>query len=253
MRTNSDEYYRKLITSEYRLALKFNQMVLNMVGYGTVLDASVLDIIDKFDVETAVGDQLDVLGECVGVRRELTFEPTLTKAQDIICPDASELAADNGAESVYTVYKLPNASRLAGTTGIYAGQNAKLLGAELAISDEIYRVMIKARIIQNIWKGNVLGLYEMWDNLFPDSQGLQIQDLQDMSFNIVLLGDYSVLMQELIMHGYIIPKPEGVRINTLSFISTDGLPIFAYDYNTINYSGYTSHWLQTSETDTASV
>ena len=90
-------------------------------------------------------------------------------------------------------------------------------------------------------------MYEMWDNLFPDNQGLQIQDLQDMSFNIVLLGNYSKLIQELIVHGYIIPKPEGVRINTLSFIDTDGLPIFAYDYNNINYSGYKSHWLQVHE------
>lgn len=54
-------------------------------------------------------------------------------------------------------------------------------------------------------------------------------------------------MQELIVHGYIIPKPEGVRINTLSFIDTDGLPIFAYDYNNINYRGYKSHWLQVHE------
>ena len=115
------------------------------------------------------------------------------------------------------------------------------------VTDDIYRIMIKSRIIQNVWKGNVLDLYEMWDNLFPDNQGLQIQDLQDMSFNIVLLGNYSKLMQELIVHGYIIPKPEGVRINTLSFIDTDGLPIFAYDYNNINYSGYKSHWLQVHE------
>lgn len=40
-----------------------------------------------------------------------------------------------------------------------------------------------------------------------------------MSFNIVLLGEYSKLMQELIIHGYIIPKPEGVKINTLSLLT----------------------------------
>ncbi len=27
----------------------------------------------------------------------------------------------------------------------------------------------------------------------------------------------------------------------------DGLPIFSYDYNTLNYSGYTSHRIQTTE------
>lgn len=252
MRTNSNEYYRRLITSEYRLAPKFNQMVLNMVNYGTVLDASVLDIVDKFDVETAVGDQLDVLGACVGVRRELSFEPTPLAHEEIICPDAGEMEDDEEEPSQYTVYVTPKLSQMT-DMNVIKGYEAADYNDDNLITDEIYRIMIKARIIQNIWKGNVLDLYEMWDNLFPDSQGLQIQDLQDMSFNIVLLGDYSVLMQELIMHGDIIPKPEGVRINTLSFVSTDGLPIFAYDYNNINYSGYTSHWLQTSETDTSSV
>ena len=115
------------------------------------------------------------------------------------------------------------------------------------ITDEVYRIMVKSRIIQNIWKGNVLDLYEMWDNLFDETKGIQIQDLQDMSFNIVMIGDFTDVIRELIVHGYIIPKPAGVRINILSFVSTDGLPIFSYDYNTLNYSGYTSHWIQTTE------
>lgn len=71
---------------------------------------------------------------------------------------------------------------------------------------------------------------------------LSIEDLQDMSFNIVLQGDYTALERELIIHAYIIPKPEGVRINVLTFVSTDGLPLFSYDYNTMRYSGYNSHW-----------
>ena len=89
----------------------------------------------------------------------------------------------------------------------------------------------------------------MWADLFPENLGIQIQDLQDMSYNIVLVGQYTGLMRELIMHGYIIPKPEGVRINSLAFIDTSGMPIFAYDYNTLNYSGYKSHWLQVKQTE----
>lgn len=251
MQVKDEDYYRKLITSEYRLAPKFNETVRRMVRYGVKLDSSVLDIVDKFDIETAAGGQLDILGRCVGVTRELSFEPSQL-VYGIICPNASEMYLDSAEESIYTVYQTPVPSKFADIQEV-KGKPAADLEDDALVTDDVFRIMIKARIIQNIWKGNVLDLYEMWDNLFPDSQGLQIQDLQDMSFNIVLLGDYSVLMQELIMHGYIIPKPEGVRINTLSFISTDGLPIFAYDYNNINYSGYTSHWLQTSETDTSSV
>ena len=65
-----------------------------------------------------------------------------------------------------------------------------------------------------------------------------------MSYNIVLQGDYTQLEEELIIHAYVIPKPEGVRINVLTFVSTDGLPLFSYDYNTMRYSGYESHWAE---------
>mgnify|MGYP005874428315 FL=1 len=247
MITPDKEYYRNLITSEYRLAPKFNAMVRNMVDYNCTMDRAVLKLVEMFDIDTAINNQLDILGACVGVSRDLKFEPTPVGRGDVICPTPEEMEKDTGDESIYTVYQTPIPAQLEDTQIIAGPSPADMDDAPL-VTDDVYRTMIKARIIQNTWKGNVLDLYEVWHNLFPDNHGIQIQDLQDMSFNIVLIGDYSGLMKELILHGYIIPKPEGVRINSLAFISTDGLPIFAYDYNTLNYSGYKSHWLQARET-----
>ena len=104
--------------------------------------------------------------------------------------------------------------------------------------------MIKARIIQNTWKGTIGELYDLWDAVMGVNKKLSIEDLQDMSYNIVLQGDYTQLEEELIIHAYVIPKPEGVRINVLTFVSTDGLPLFSYNYNTMRYSGYESHWAE---------
>lgn len=240
------EYYQNLITSEYRLASKFNAMVQKMLDYNCSLDSMVAKMVDFFDIDVARGEQLDIIGACVGVSRNLDFEPTPAGRGEIICPLPEELKKDTGNESLYTVYKTPSPSKIDEIEVLSEYAPAKMDDTPL-ITDDIYRIMIKARIIQNTWKGNILDLYEMWSNLFPDSLGLQIQDLQDMSFNIILLGDYPGIVRELILHGLIIPKPAGVRINMLSFISTDGMPIFAYDYNTLNYSGYKSHWLQTKE------
>ena len=183
----------------------------------------------------------------IGVSRDLTFEPTPAGHGELISPTVDELQADTDP-SQYMIYQTPGSTTVSYADTIQGYAAADLNDAPL-ITDDVYRIMIKARIIQDIWKGNVLDLYDMWHNLFPESLGIQIQDLQDMSFNIVLVGRYTGLMQELILHGYIIPKPEGVRINMLSFVDTDGLPIFAYDYDTLNYSGYQSHWLQARETE----
>lgn len=241
------EYYRNLITSEYRLAPKFNTMVRRMVDYNCTLDTLLLNMVEKFDLDTATGEQLDVLGACIGVSRDLTFEPKPAGRGELISPTVDELQADTDP-SQYMIYQTPGSTTVSYADTIQGYAAADLNDAPL-ITDDVYRIMIKARIIQDIWKGNVLDLYDMWHNLFPESLGIQIQDLQDMSFNIVLVGRYTGLMQELILHGYIIPKPEGVRINMLSFVDTDGLPIFAYDYDTLNYSGYQSHWLQARETE----
>ena len=247
MITPDKEYYRDLITSEYRLAPRFNAMVRKMAEYGCTLDTSILKIVEAFDLDTATDDQLDIIGECVGVTRDLDFEPSPIGRGEIICPSPDEMEKDTDP-SMYTVYQAPTPSNLSETDIVDGYAPVDIEDAPL-ITDEVFRTMIKARIVQNVWKGNVLELYEMWANLFPDNLGIQIQDNQDMSFNIVLVGAYTGLMQELITHGYIIPKPEGVRINMLSFIDTDGMPIFAYDYNTLNYSGYKSHWLQVKETE----
>ena len=243
MRSPEKEYYRKLITSEYQLAPRFNQMVTHTVDYNCSLDKFILKTVEKFDLDTATAEQLDIIGACVGVSRDLNFEPTPVGRSEIICPSPKELEKDRGDESIYTIYRTPKPYSMDGS-GVISGHAPRDIEDVPLINDDVYRVMIKARIIQNTWKGNVSELYDMWRNLFPENMGIQIQDLQDMSFNVILIGDYSGLMRELIMHGYIIPKPEGVRINALSFIS---MPIFSYDYHTLNYSGYRSHWLQTKE------
>ena len=114
-------------------------------------------------------------------------------------------------------------------------------GESPVMDDDTYRVVIKARIIQNYWKGNLDELYEAWTVLFPDVR-LQIQDLQDMTYNVVIIGEFTSLMRELIVNGYIVPKPEGVRIALMTITDMTGRPLFAYDLDDLDYSGYTAHW-----------
>lgn len=247
MITPDKEYYRKLITSEYRLAPKFNAMVRCMVEYNCALDQSILKIVENLDLDQATSNQLDIIGDCVGAFRFLSFEPTEEAIGVIRCPPPDVLKDDNGETSKYDMYKTLSPGNI-DAADVICDYSPTYMDNPQLLTDFIYKILIKARIIQNLWKGNVLDLYEMWNNLFPDIQ-LQIQDLQDMSFNIVIVGEYPEIIKELMIHGYIIPKPEGVRINALSFVDTNGLPIFSYNYNTLTYSGYKSHWLQSEETE----
>ena len=183
--------YRKLLTSEYKTRPKLTAWLLWLLSEGLTYRNTIQEFLDAFQLDTAVGAQLDVIGRIIGVNRLLSFYPI-------------------GGESP-------------------------------VMDDDTYRLVIKAAIVRNYWKGTLDELYEAWEVLFPEVT-IQIQDNQDMTFNVVIVGAFTSLMRELIVNGYIVPKPEGVRINIMTITDTTGLPLFAYDLDNLNYSGYTAHW-----------
>lgn len=85
-------------------------------------------------------------------------------------------------------------------------------GSSPVLEDDMYKTLQLAKISINQWDGTIPGAVELWKNLFPDYQ-IIIQDNQDMSMNLSVIGLESSLEKELISKGYIAPKPEGVRIH----------------------------------------
>jgi hypothetical protein len=80
------------------------------------------------------------------------------------------------------------------------------------LTDEYYRVLIKAKIFLNHWNGTVEGIYTIWNNIFPDYK-LDVVDNQDMTMRAVVSLVREGFHGELIQHGYITPKPMGVLVN----------------------------------------
>ena len=239
MTTRDLDYYKRLVTSEYRSSPRFVKTVEKLLAYGITTDESLKNLLLAFDVDNATKKQLDILGRIVGASRQLEFNPSAGAIGNIICPSPAELAS--GEE--FPIITVPQPAYLDGTSYL-SGFPPSEMGSGNILDDNAFRMIIKARIIQNAWKGTINELYELWYAIMGSDKKMAIEDLQDMSFNIVLQGNYTQLEKELIIHAYIIPKPEGVRINILTFISEDGLPLFSYDYNNMRYSGYNSHWVE---------
>jgi hypothetical protein len=132
---------------------------------------------EAFDIDNAIGKQLDTLGVIIGRERALTFQPL------------------NGFDPVLT--------------------------------DNYYRLVLKAKIAFNMWDGTIPSMYEIWSNIFGDDPdlSLQIKDNQDMSFNAYITGYADQIQQDLVQHGYIIPKPQGVKVN---YIGRSKIPFHPY-------------------------
>ena len=206
------EEYKLLITSQYQNSTKFMSWLEANLGYLDVLfDSFYNNGTDVFDIDVAVGDQLDVLGVIIGRSRIVDFDLNY---------------------SFYLLQEGGDRILLEGSPSFLQLEDS-IDSHTSILQDEDYRILLKAKIVRNNWKGRVQDLYDIFSILFPDI-GIVIKDNQDMSMTIGLFGDMSDVTRELITRGYVVPKPMGVLINY--FFGT--LPVFGYDFYDSKVAGY---------------
>lgn len=176
-------------------------------------------------IDTAVGKQLDIIGDIVGQPRDLT---------DVSELDWFGFDGAQGANSYGTTLDTM-------TGGFYYDVNESLLG-NLTLTDDQYRVLIKAKIMKNTTSSTpedviaflkyVLGVRDVLiasDNI-DDTVIFVTDDLDQFRFNIlqrITLEPY---------RSYFFPKTLGVDIQ-FATMSTEG--VFGF-YATPNAKGYGS-------------
>lgn len=200
MKTTDD--YTNLITSEHKDRAKF----VDTVSTSTLAPVDIQNVMSKinasFDVDTAIGVQLDIVGTWVGVTRFIKTP----------------------IGGIY--FEWDNAD-VGWELGIWKDEFDPSSGI-VRLPDEFYRTLIKAKIASNRWNGTIPGAYDIWETLFPDNT-IVIQDQQDMSIVIGITGKkLDALTLALLTGGYIPLKPEGVRIKYYAVPDTDE-PLFCWD------------------------
>lgn len=156
-----------------------------------------------FDVDVAVGDQLDIVGQWVGVSRNVNIPvPGVYFSWD---GDTATVGWNAGSWQ-------PNNAPTSVTT----------------LPDDAYRTLIRTKIAANAWDGTTEGAYAIWSEIFPDLNIL-IQDNEDMSYDLIIVGAIlDSLTQALITQGYIPLKPEGVRVSDY-YVPVNPGPAFGWD------------------------
>lgn len=140
-----------------------------------------------YSIDDNVGAQLDIIGRIVGVDR--SYISDVAMKQSMYAPNA-EGAMFGDPESMYS-------------SGVVAGN--------LAMSDELFRLKIKAKIIKNNTNAYYDSILEGFKALFPHINDMRIDDYEDMSFSITYVGQLSPLEQWALMNIELLPKPAGVR------------------------------------------
>lgn len=198
--------YLALITSEHAAQPNFLATVAAGIEPLVGLQDTLQGLIAAFDLDTAVGLQLDMVGQWVGISRQL-------KAPLVGVYFAFDDIASDGWDS-----------------GVWQGPFDPSSGL-VSLPDDAYRTVLRAKIAANAWDGSIPGAYAVWALVFIGSFILVLQDNQDMSLTIAIAGEpMPIIDKALLISGYIPLKPEGVRIAYYTIVPTPGL-LFAWDVN----------------------
>ena len=204
--------YLALITTEHSGKPKYMAMLQAVLGpMVEALNVS-QELPADFDLDQAIGAQLDIVGLWVGIGRRVKT-PLV---------------------GVYFSLDIPN---LGFDLGVWKGPFDPDSGI-VELDDETYRTLIRAKIGANHWDGTLGQSKEILDLVFNDGTNVFIQDNQDMSMTIGVSGVMpSAISLALLTGGYIPIKPEGVRVDYYIVTSVDG-PLFGFDVSNEYISGF---------------
>ncbi|PXV60875.1 Protein of unknown function [Dyella jiangningensis] len=207
--------YTGLITSEHADKPKFSAMVAAVAQCFVDQQNALGGFIPAFDLDQAVGDQLDIIGLWVGVSRRVNTPLT----------------------GVYFSFDITGVGF---DQGVWQGPFDPSTEVTL-LDDDTYRTLIRAKIGANHWDGTLGSSAAILNQIFESGTHVFIQDNQDMTMTIGVSGTIpSAILLALLKGGYIPLKPEGVLVNSYIVTSSTGSPIFGFDMTGPYVSGFDS-------------
>lgn len=210
--------YLALITPSHRGKPKFAAMIRALVEPVVAQQAFIEHLPVDFDLDEAIGAQLDVVGEWVG-RTRFIKTPI---ASAWFSWDIDFKGWEQG------VWYQPQYDTAEGIT---------------RLDDETFRTLLRAKIAANNWDGTLPAAKEALSIIFPSGETqLVITDNQDMTITFGVAGVIpSALFIALLSDGYLPLKPEGVRADYL--ITTVDGSLFGFDVQNKFISGFdTGAW-----------
>lgn len=203
--SNDIQHYLGLLPSQSQELPRFNAVITALVEAFVRQQALVEDLPVDYDLDTAIGAQLDVIGEWVGISR--VFPVPIT--------------------DVYFEWDSVDVT-LGWDAGLWKGEFDPSTGPRL-MNDEDYRRIIRTKILINMWDGSYEQLLVIWNALLPEGRLGLVIDGQDMTMSLGYEGSPITGIQFAVLTiGLGLIKPSAVRIREV-FSSTGDEPIFAWD------------------------
>jgi len=198
--------YTSLITSEHADKPKFVAMVQAVAGgIGDISDV-IASLPQSFDLDAAIGAQLDVVGRWIGQSR--------------VVPGVLSLGYFGFSDNVAAANFGEETNPAIG--GRFYEEDEPFTGTAV-LADPEYRVVLKAKILRNQYDGTVGEIVDALHQLFGTPA--HIDDDGSMSLILTINSPLSTVFQSLLTNFDILPRPAGVAFRQIVYTDMSGRAI----------------------------
>ena len=155
---------------------------------GGSLDDAAEAVRKSYDIDNVLGEQLNVIGRIVVAPRSFVGSMPMNPGLFDLT-DGDEFGDDEAMFSALTI-----------------DQDGQL-------SDELYRLVIKAKIVKNNGDATIDNILDGMNFLLPKAEVLRVTDGEDMSFSIEFYGQITNIERFALLNAGLVPKPQAVNFN----------------------------------------
>lgn len=225
---NVTEYYQNLLIIQYNEKIKAKAEIGSFVK--NLLNNDIYSQVEEgFDLETAVGVQLDILGKYIGVDR--FYKAT------------GEAEGDGGQVVEYidtnTAYDVELANYSGGVFGYEIAEYSDLQ-VDNRLSDDDYRAILKLRIVQNNSDHSEKSIDDGLFLFFEDNLVMSASDNMTMVY-FVKTAERRIAL--IAFSKGVLPRPMGVNLSGLIVRDQPFFGFITYDTQTpsSNITGFTDY------------
>lgn len=196
--------YLGLVPSWNSTRPKFMSTVAALIQPLVEAQAMLAKLTADFDLDTAIGVQLDMVGQWLNRNRYVT-------------------------EPITGVFFAFNTDKVGFNQGIWLGPYQDT-DALTALDDTTYRAVLKLQAIANAWDGALPSVQAALDEVFP---GIVVQDKGDtptglMAMDVIIPNTFLSATLLAVLEQDFPVRPSGVLVNIIE-TTVQGVPIFAFN------------------------
>ena len=198
---NLIDYYTNLLIIQYNSKEKA-RATIELFSRVLLADGIFFDVLNAYNLDTAVGHQLDVIGKYVGVDR---YYDALDLFDFFACTSYSEVSPDASQKFGFCTYATYDDDAYNGTLNYQS-----IVSVSNKLSDGDYRILIRLKILQNTENHSHKAIDDAMFKYFGTD--VVPSSPLDMTMLYIVAGSLSEVIRAAI-YKKVLPRPMGVQLD----------------------------------------